>query len=246
MAKEDDLKQSLSTSLQSYSDHLARHGSSPCDRYFLIALSDAKVEEHFLQHVGNGELFVGVVCLGGITIPEQVRVLFQFHCLPPKFCFLPPAFLVTLNIIQGSVVDIVDPYVVNERDIASIPEGPGGIPIIERRFSRIGRGYTCGCAGRGRATADPIGELAGIIDAVLGRGITCAIVNRQCGNDQRCNRSFRKLENFHNNPTADTARDLADFMGASSMQERCVRAIIEAADTVDWVIFLAAVAAAAA
>ena len=93
---------------------------------------------------------------------------------------------------------------------------------------------------------DPIGDLAGIIEGVLCRGITCAIVNRQCGNDARCNRSFAKLENFNNNPTAATAQALATFMGASSMQESCVRAIIESAGTVDFVIFVAAVAAAAA
>lgn len=206
-----------------------------CTSAKAIAFLNPEVRALFKTKCLAGYPFVGIRCLNLLGIPEYKYVLFEFDCQPDTLCLIKPSFLVTVNLVTGQVVPpIADPYIPSSYRAAT--------PVSRSQGSYSG----CGCEPSSRSTTDdPIDALKGIIDSVLGRGITCALVNRRCGNDQRCNRSFRKLENFQDNPTADTARDLADFMGASSMQERCVRAIIEEADTVDFIVFVAAVAAAA-
>jgi hypothetical protein len=199
-----------------------------------IAAADTRVRELFLQKITDGYVFGGIHCVNRVGIPENKHVVFDFDCAPGTICLVPPAFMVVVNVIDRYVVTIVDPY----------------IPT-----SYTSRFHDCSCNTHSAAREldnyenrydDPIGNLAGIISNVLGQPVTCAVVLNRCGNNNRCNEGFRKLRNFKDDPTAARAQELADWIGASSMQEKCMKAIIDTAGTVEYAIFLAAVIAAAA
>ena len=83
--------------------------ADPCLGHVVTALKDEKVQEHFVKHVSDSEIFRTAYCLGGISIPEQSRIIFEFGCVMPKICLLPQRFLVTINVITGKVEDIEDP-----------------------------------------------------------------------------------------------------------------------------------------
>lgn len=91
-------------------DRLLEMGSvSPCLKETLLALKDKKVQEHFIRHVSDSESFRTAYCLGGASIPEQSRIIFEFNCVMPKVCLVAPRFMVTLNVITGKVEQVDDP-----------------------------------------------------------------------------------------------------------------------------------------
>jgi hypothetical protein len=79
-----------------------------------IAISDKSVQEKFLHKISDGYIFKGIRCLSGISIPETRRVEFLFDCPSGVFCFIPPSFMVIVNMITKTVEKIVDPYLGEE------------------------------------------------------------------------------------------------------------------------------------
>lgn len=108
-----------------------------------IALSDARVRTLFLKKVADGYDFKKIDCLDRVQIPENKSVLFDFDCKPGTICLIRPAFLVVVNIVDGYVVAIVDPYIppseplMKGNNTVPILLGPGGVPILG-----FGRGAT--------------------------------------------------------------------------------------------------------
>jgi hypothetical protein len=84
---------------------------NPCITAQFIAIADARVRDLLLKKVGAGNVFRGVSCLDTISIPEIRHVYFDLDCRPDTFCFVKPAFVVVVNIIDGYVVTIVDPFI---------------------------------------------------------------------------------------------------------------------------------------
>jgi hypothetical protein len=205
----------------------------PCVVAKLIAIKDSTVRDKLVDRLSKPQVYEprGVECLEPDILFNQ-RVLFRFVCRPPVFCLVDPSFLAIVNLTTHRV-EVQDPYV------------PVYFPTSK-----------CSCGPRARATTyadeqdsrDAIGELAEIISSVLAQPVTCALVQGrdQCRNFPRCDAAFAKLRNFHENPSAQSARSLADWIGASSMNENCMKAIIRTAGTVEYAIFLAAIIAAAA
>jgi hypothetical protein len=104
-----------------------------------IALSDERVHVLFLKKIQDGNSFRGIFCLNRIGVPENRYVYFDFDCKPGTVCLVKPAFLAVVNVADGFVVAVVDPYIVAE--LASAGQnikGPGGIPIIETAGSIAG------------------------------------------------------------------------------------------------------------
>jgi plastocyanin len=77
-----------------------------------IAARDAQVQVVLIRKLLNSDyVFKGVRCLDDPGIPEQERVLFDFDCKPGIFCLVDPNVLVIVDIIDGRVIDIIDPYI---------------------------------------------------------------------------------------------------------------------------------------
>lgn len=88
-----------------------------------IAISDKSVQEKFLHKISEGYIFKGIRCLSGISIPETRRVEFLFDCPSGVFCFIPPSFLVIVNMITKTVEKIVDPYLGDESHSMRLADG---------------------------------------------------------------------------------------------------------------------------
>ena len=102
---------------------------NPCLTAKYIALSDENVRTLFLNKFREGYLFRGIYCInGGISIPEQKSVFFDFDCRLGTFCLIKPAFLVIVDFVNGYVVRIIDPYIPtsDSSDIVSTAERPRG------------------------------------------------------------------------------------------------------------------------
>lgn len=205
----------------------------------LIAVKDSRVREKLTERLENPIVYEprGVDCLEPDILGNQ-RVLFRFVCRPFVICLVEPSFLAVVSLLSRSVTDIQDPYdpTLYSPTVCECRGSTGSIPVET--------GYYRGHYG---TRTDPISDLAGIIGGVLAQPVTCALVqgSDQCRTFPRCDAAFSKLRNFHNNPSRQTAKDLSDWIGASSLQEQCMKAIIEKADIVQYAIFLAAVIAAA-
>lgn len=134
ISKENHLE--FARSVSTYSDYLARNGSTTEERYILMALRDPGVVQHMIHHALEGQMFAGGRLLGGIGIPEEVRLLFSFVYLPPKISFAPSYFLVRLNVITGAVDGIVDPYFGPVIPIGTTnwPSSAVSMPVVHTRL----------------------------------------------------------------------------------------------------------------
>lgn len=108
-----------------------------------IAFMNSKVRDLFLDKLKEGHQFKGASCLGGIGIPEQRRVLFRFECADDVICLIPPSFLVIVDIIDGEVEKIRDPYYAPGNDAPALPLPK---PILPHAIdtSGINRAPCCG------------------------------------------------------------------------------------------------------
>ena len=107
--KSSNLQNSLNEALSNYTEYLAIQGSTPCQRYTLIALKDKQVQEHFIDHINKNESFERTRCISPYS--PEAKIVFIFKCMPPRICIIPPAFLVKLDIENSKVTEIIDPYV---------------------------------------------------------------------------------------------------------------------------------------
>jgi hypothetical protein len=92
-------------------------------------------------------------------------------------------------------------------------------------------------------TGDDLSELLDIVTRILGGDVGCTFILGQCGNYNRCNEGFRVLREFKNNPSRDTVERLARYIYASSMNERCMKAIVEYNGVAEFAKFIALIAA---
>ena len=113
----------------------------------------------FLKQIADGHVFKSIDCLNRVQVPENKSVLFSFDCKPGTVCLVQPAFLVVVNVVEGYVVAVVDPYIPSSGpqpsgyERAQFFEGPGGIPIIDKLLSTLLEivrfqalpGKPCGC-----------------------------------------------------------------------------------------------------
>lgn len=84
---------------------------SPCIKAVLIALKDKTARELFLKKAGNRcYVLKRVCCLDLPRIREYEHVLFDFDCAPSCLCFVDPQFVVTVDRVNGKIVEIKDPY----------------------------------------------------------------------------------------------------------------------------------------
>lgn len=100
---------------------VAARSIDPCLTAKFIAFSDARVQALFLTKTQDGNLFKGVRCLGGLSIPENRSVYFDFDCPADRVCLVKPAFVVVVNIVNGYIVAIIDPYTGATEAIDSLP-----------------------------------------------------------------------------------------------------------------------------
>lgn len=72
----------------------------------LTALKNSAVRKLFLRRLQSGNDYVGSNCLSGIGIPEQRKVVFDFDPPPGKITTVRPSFLVVVNFIRRTVLEI--------------------------------------------------------------------------------------------------------------------------------------------
>lgn len=104
----EESRSAVNNAVQEFSDLVKKYGGSYCDRFVLTALLHEDVQKSFARHIEARDIFIGVQCVP--SIPEEVHVLFDFRCAPPRICFLPVRFLVVLDAYTGRLIRIVDPY----------------------------------------------------------------------------------------------------------------------------------------
>jgi hypothetical protein len=105
-----DITKGFSNALRDFSDYLAIHGSTTCERYVLIALSNSDVQRNFIDHIEKNDLFIGTKCYSIPETSEEVRIVFMFKCLPPKLSLVPHSFMLRLNIVSSKVIELIEPY----------------------------------------------------------------------------------------------------------------------------------------
>lgn len=105
----------------------AARSIDPCLTAKFIALSDKRVQETLSKKlIEQGHVLRSIECLDRIEIPENKCFYFNIDCKPSTFCLVKPAFLVVVNIVDGYVVAIVDPFIPTQTNL----KGPGGLPIL--------------------------------------------------------------------------------------------------------------------
>lgn len=83
-----------------------------CRNAIFVAAKDAQVRATLLTKLSDDHYrFMGVRCLEEAGISEQRQVLFDFDCRPGIFCLIDPNVLVIVDVVDGRVVDIIDPYI---------------------------------------------------------------------------------------------------------------------------------------
>jgi hypothetical protein len=107
-ASQDDVLGNLRNAVERVREQSVATGMDPCSARILAALADENVQTHFVNHVLSNEAFSRAYCLGNF-IPEEDRLIFEFICLPPKICLFPFKFLVRLNVMTETVIEVIDP-----------------------------------------------------------------------------------------------------------------------------------------
>src|SRR5262245_5688738 len=90
----------------------AARSIDPCLTAQFIALSDERVRSVFWKKIKEGYEFRGLSCLNRVGAPENRYVYFDFGCKPGTVCLVKPAFLAVVNVVDGFLTGVVDPYVV--------------------------------------------------------------------------------------------------------------------------------------
>jgi len=89
---------------------IAARSINPCLTAKFVSLSDNRVRALFLKKLEEGYAFKEIRCLTVLSVPENRHVYFDFDCPNDRVCLIKPAFVVVVNVIDGRVVDIIDPY----------------------------------------------------------------------------------------------------------------------------------------
>lgn len=90
----------------------AAKSTDPCLTAKAIAMCDSRVQGTLLDKLHKQRhVLRGIECLDRVGIPENKSVYFDIECKPGTFCFIKPAFLVVVNIVDGYVVAVVDPFI---------------------------------------------------------------------------------------------------------------------------------------
>ena len=104
----EDTKLAVSNAVQEFSELVKKYGGSNCDRFVLTALLHPEVQQSFALRIEAKDIFIGVQCTPSIS--EEIHVVFDFRCAPPKISLLPTRFLAVLDAFTGRLIRIVDPF----------------------------------------------------------------------------------------------------------------------------------------
>jgi hypothetical protein len=74
-------------------------------------------------------VFRGIDCLHRLSIPENHYVYFDFDCKPGTVCLIKPAFAAVVNVVDGYVVAILDPYIPPSRELADLARADVSLEI---------------------------------------------------------------------------------------------------------------------
>jgi hypothetical protein len=105
---------------------ISENSADSCLSAKSIALSDDAVRELLIRKLEEGNVFVGLRCTDGSTIPEQRGVLVGLACPSGTICLVDPSFLVMVVISERRVIRIVDPYDPETAGNVSLPLTPAG------------------------------------------------------------------------------------------------------------------------
>ena len=100
----------IESDLQNIKEYSAR-SINPCLTAQYIAISNEKVRHILIQKIKQDYVFQGISCLDKIGIPEYKYVHFGFACAKGTFCLVNPSFVVVMNVVDGDIVSIIDPYI---------------------------------------------------------------------------------------------------------------------------------------
>jgi hypothetical protein len=89
-------------------ERFAKESDDSCTKYVFEILVDKRVQESFVNHIVNGEDFVGFSCHGFGR--DSTEIVFRFQCRAPRICIIAPAFAVQYDPMTKSIIQIIDPY----------------------------------------------------------------------------------------------------------------------------------------
>jgi hypothetical protein len=91
----------------------AARSIDPCLTARFIAISNPQVQALFLKKIQDRYVFRNITCFNRIAELENTHVYFDFDCAVGTVCLVKPAFLVVVNVVSGTVLSVVDPYLVS-------------------------------------------------------------------------------------------------------------------------------------
>ena len=76
-----------------------------------IAISSKKVRQILQQKLKQDYIFQGISCFDKIGAPEYKYLHFALAYPKGTFCLVSPSFVVVVNVVDGHVVSMIDPFI---------------------------------------------------------------------------------------------------------------------------------------
>ncbi|RSZ57855.1 hypothetical protein HF313_24360 [Massilia atriviolacea] len=104
----DESSAAVRNAVQEFSELVKNYGGTSGDRFVLSALLHAEVQLCFARRLQAKDIFIAVQCMPSIA--EEVHVMFDFRCTPPRLSLIPVRFLAVLDAYTARLIRVVDPY----------------------------------------------------------------------------------------------------------------------------------------
>lgn len=104
----DEASAAVRNAVHEFSELVKNYGGTSGDRFVLSALLHADVQQCFARRVQARDIFIAVQCVPSIA--EEVHVMFDFRCTPPRLSVIPVRFLAVLDAYTARLIRVVDPF----------------------------------------------------------------------------------------------------------------------------------------
>ncbi|NHZ41355.1 hypothetical protein [Massilia aquatica] len=104
----EETSAAIRNAVHEFSELVKNYGGTSGDRFVLSALLHPEVQQCFARRMQAKDMFIAVQCMPSIA--EEVHVMFDFRCTPPRISLIPVRFLAVLDAYTGRLVRVVDPY----------------------------------------------------------------------------------------------------------------------------------------
>ncbi|NHZ90364.1 hypothetical protein F2P45_15255 [Massilia sp. CCM 8733] len=104
----EETSAAIRNAVHEFSELVKNYGGTSGDRFVLSALLHPEVQQCFARRMQAKDMFIAVQCMPSIA--EEVHVMFDFRCTPPRISLIPVRFLAVLDAYTGRLIRVADPY----------------------------------------------------------------------------------------------------------------------------------------